>query len=104
MSAVLIVIKSVFVQLCFQIRGCPKQEPVQTLASNGSNQSLDERVRPWNVRNRFDFCDAEDSQIRFPLMKPIQRIMIGAEIPWKSRHASDGLLEHVTQCFTVNNA
>jgi hypothetical protein len=69
-----------------------------------SNQSFDERMRPRNLRNGFDFGYAEDSQIRFPLMNPIQRIMIGTQIPWEGGHASNGLLEHATQCFTVDNA
>jgi hypothetical protein len=37
-------------------------------------------------------------------MKPEEWIMIGTEIPWETGHASDGLLEHATQCLTVNNA
>jgi len=33
-----------------------------------------------NIGNRFDFPDAENSQVRLPLMKPIQRIVIGTQI------------------------
>ena len=68
------------------------------------NHSLDKRMRPGNIGYCFDFSYTEDSQIRFPLMKPIQRIVIGTEIPWKSCHASDSLLEHATQRLTVDNA
>src|SRR5262249_6590387 len=59
---------------------------------------------PGNVGDRFDFRHTEDSQIRFPLMKPVQRIVVGTEIPWKSGYASDGLLEHATQRLTIHNA
>jgi hypothetical protein len=37
-------------------------------------------------------------------MKPIQRIVIAAEVLRKGRHPSNGLLEHATKRFTIHNA
>src|SRR5215467_262256 len=67
-------------KLRVQVGRRPEQQPVQTFKTNRPNQSFDERMRPWNFRNRFDFFYVQDSQICFPLMKLVQRIMVGTEI------------------------
>ena len=54
-----------------QIRSRPEQQLVQTLAADGADQSFDKWVGPGNIGNRFDCGYAEDSQVRFPLLKPI---------------------------------
>ena len=57
---------------------------------------------PRNVWNCFDFRDTEDAKVGFPLVKPVQRIMIRTQISWNRGDASDGLLEHATQRLTIH--
>src|SRR5262249_29608634 len=59
------------------------------------NQSLDERMRQWSVRNGFDF-------LRLPLMKPIYRIMIRTETFRQSLRV-DGAIEHPAQRRSIHN-
>ena len=51
----------------------------------------------------FWFRDAEDSKVGFPLVKPVQRIMIRTQISWNRGDGSNGLLEHPTQGVTVDD-
>ena len=68
-----------------------------------SNQSLDEWMRPWDIWNSFNFRNAQDSEVCLPLMKPIQRVVIGTEIFWKTC-TSNGFLKHPTKRQAINNA
>jgi hypothetical protein len=52
----------------------------QTFAPYGSNQPFDDRMGARHVRHRLDLLDVEDSQVRLPLMKPVQRIMVRTEV------------------------
>ena len=66
-------------------------------------KSFTERMRQRNVRNCFDFRYVQNPQVRLPLMKPVQRIVIGAQIFWKDR-TSNRLFEHATKLITVDNS
>jgi hypothetical protein len=57
-----------------------------------------------NVRNGFDFRHPEDSKVGFPLVKPVQRIMIRTQISWNRGDASDGLLEHPAERKAIDDA
>jgi hypothetical protein len=59
---------------------------------------------PRNVRNGFDFIHAEDSKVSFPLMKPVQRIMIRTQISWNRGDASNGLIEHPAERQAIDDA
>jgi hypothetical protein len=47
--------------------------------------------------------DIENSKIRLPLMKPVQRIVIGAEI-FRQTCSSDRLLEHPADCQAIDDS
>src|SRR5262249_3038549 len=47
---------------------------------------------------------AQDTQVRFPLMKSIQRIVIRTQIFGKRRCASNRLLEHPTKRQTIDDS
>jgi hypothetical protein len=49
-----------------------------------------------NVRHGFDFFHLENAQIGLPLMEPIQRVMIGAEILGRRLRVT-GSIEHPAQ-------
>ena len=63
-----------------QIRRRPEEQLVQTFATDAANQPFNERMRRWDVGNCFDFVNVQNSQICLPLMRPIQRVVIGTEI------------------------
>ena len=60
-------------------------------------------MRQRNVWHRLDFLHVEDSQIRLPLMEPIQRIMIRAEALWQNL-AANRSPEHAAQRCPVHSA
>src|SRR5262249_27461795 len=45
-----------------------------------SDQSLYKRMRPGSARNCLNFRYVQDSKVRLPLMKPVQRIVIRADV------------------------
>src|SRR6516165_9259902 len=48
-------------------------------------------MRQRHVRNGLDFPHLEYSEIRLPLMEPIQRIMIRAQVFWQTLTANRSL-------------
>src|SRR5262245_11857167 len=57
-----------------------------------------------NVWNRFDFSHIENPEVRLPLMKPIQRIVIRTDIFGKRCYTSNRLFEHATKRHTIDNS
>src|SRR5262245_40326907 len=83
--------------------GCrPESCLVQAFPTDCPNQSLHKRMRPRNVRDCFDFLHLEDTQIGLPLMKPIQRIMIGTQI-YRQGLRVNYSIEHPAQCQAIDN-
>src|SRR5262249_12534779 len=60
-------------------------------------------MRQWSVRNGFDFLNVQDSKVRLPLMKSIERIVIRTEI-FPKACTSNRLLEHPTESLAVDNS
>ena len=69
MDASLVVIASESIQLPIQVETVPEECLVEILAPKGSDEPLDERVRSRHERDRLEFLDVENSQIRSPTMK-----------------------------------
>ena len=67
-------------ELHLQISGRPEEGGVQTLAPNRANQPFNEWMRKRHIRHGLEFFHVEDPQIRLPLMEPIQRIVVRAEV------------------------
>jgi hypothetical protein len=84
-------------ELHLQIRSRPEQRAVEKLPPNRADQPFDEWMRERHERYRLDGFHVEDSQIRLPLVKSIQRIMIRAEVR-RRRLATHGSIEHSAQC------
>ena len=80
MRSVTVVIVLKIAKLGLQIGGRPEQRPVEKLAPHRADQALHKRMRERDARNRLDFGYVQDTKIGLPLMKPIQRIMIGTEV------------------------
>ena len=90
-------------ELHLQIRGRPEQHAVQTLAPNGADQPLNEGMGERHVRYCLDFADVQYAQIRLPLVKPIQRIMVRAAI-CRRRFALSRSIEHAAQPCAIHAA
>src|SRR5262249_14472600 len=59
-------------------------------------------MRPGRARNCLNFRYVQNSKVRLPLMKPVQRIVIGADVP-RQTCTSYRLLEHSTECQAIDN-
>ena len=103
MTPVSIVITFKGRQLQRQIRCRPEDRLIQALAADSPDQSLDEWMRQRNVRNRFDFCHVQDSQVCLPLMKPVKRIVIRTELPRETR-TPYRFLKHPTKRHPIHDS
>jgi len=61
-------------------------------------------MRQGNTWHRLDFNYFQNTKIRLPLMKPIERIMIRTEILRKGGYTSNRLLEHPTKRRTIDHS
>ena len=84
MRAVAIVVTLKIKQLRLKIGGRPEEHAIEILAPNRPDQSLDEGMRKWNVRNRLDFGDLKYPKVGLPLVVPIEWVMVRAEVFWGS--------------------
>src|SRR5215813_577098 len=90
-------------ELCLQIWRCPKERPIQALSSYRADQPFNERMRQRDIGYCLDFRYVQDAQIGLPLLKPIQRIVIRADVlGW--RLSSNRSIEHSTKRQPVDDA
>src|SRR3982074_45819 len=57
-----------------------------------------------NVGDGLDFCHLQYAQIALPLMEPIKRIVVGANVLWHPALPSNGAVEHPTECATIDGS
>src|SRR6516162_8545358 len=91
-------------QLVFEIRSRPEQRAVQELASKGADQPLHEGMGQRNVGDGLDFGHIEYPQIGLPLLEPIKRIMVGAEVFRHRAVPSKGAVEHPAESDTIDRS
>jgi hypothetical protein len=77
---------------------------VQRLASNSADEPFDEGMRQRNLGDGLDFCHFQDPQIGLPLVEPIKRIVVRAQILRQPAMPSKGVVEHATECDPVDRA
>ena len=88
MHTPLVVVGSESIQLLLQVETVPEEGLVEIFSPESSGESLNERMRARHERNRLDFLDVENAQIRSPTMKAEQRVVIGTEALGKRLPAS----------------
>ena len=88
-------------QLVLEIRRSPEQNVIQILPSNGADQPFHERMRQWNVGDGLDFCHVQYPEVGLPLVEPVERIIVGAEVVRHPALLSNGAVEHPTQHGTI---
>src|SRR5262249_32137749 len=65
--------------------------------------SLSTRMRPGSVLHRLNFLYLQNSKIRLPLMKPVQRIVIGAHI-FRQTSTSNRLFKHSAERQAIDDS
>ena len=61
-------------------------------------------MRQGNVGEGLDFGHLQNPQIGLPLVEPIKRIVVGAQVLRHQALASNGAVEHPTECDTIDRA
>jgi hypothetical protein len=67
-------------QFAFELGSCPEQRTIQTLSAERANQPLDKGMGKGNIGDGFDLGHLQDSQVGLALLKPIEGIVVGAEV------------------------
>ena len=57
-----------------------------------------------NVGDGLDFCRLQYPQIGLPLVEPIKRIVVGADVLRHPVLPSNGAVEHPTECDTIERS
>ena len=89
-------------QFVFQVCSRLEQHVIQILASKGADYPFHERMRQGNVGEGLDFCHLQNPQIGLPLVEPIKRIVVGAQVLRQPAMPSKGAVEHATECDTID--
>ena len=85
-------------QLGFEIRARPEKRAIQTLPPYRSDRPLHEGMGQGNVGDGLDFGHLQNPQVGLPLVKPIKRIMVAANVFWHRAVPSNGSVEHPAEC------
>src|SRR5262245_62546931 len=96
MRAVPVVVALEIEELQLQVGGRPEEGAVEAFTADRADQPFNERMRERHVRNGLDSLDVEDSQIRLPLVEPVQGIMIRADVCRRGM-AARRAIEHAAQ-------
>ena len=91
-------------QFVFQIYRRPEQHVIQILASNGADEPFHEGVGQGNVGDGLDFCHLQYPEIGLPLVEPIERIVVRAQVLRQPAMPSNGAVEHATECDTIDRS
>ena len=85
-------------QLVFEVRRRPEQHPIHTLSPQRADQPFDKRMGHGDRRHTLDFGHPQHPQVGVPLVKPVQRVMIGAEA-CRTERSSNRMAEHAAQLY-----
>ena len=83
-------------QFALQVAGSPKGHEVEVLSPDCPDESLDERMRNRQVGHSLHFGYLEYSKVGLPPMESEQRIMIAADVFWRTG-PTDRTVEHPTK-------
>src|SRR5262249_8811348 len=103
MRAVTVVVALEIKELHLQIGSRPEQRAVQAFAPDGANQPFNTWMREWRVRDGLDFRHVEDAKVPLPLLEPIQRGIVRADVGWRCL-AAQCAIEHAAQPDAVHDA
>ena len=87
-------------EFALEVNGVPKQDLVEEVSPDRSNEPLDKRVGNRNVGDGLEFLNIEHAKIGLPAMKLEQRVMVEAEVARDSL-SGDGVVEHSAQRYPI---
>ena len=87
-------------EFALEVNGVPKQDLVEEVSPDRSNEPLDNRVGNRNVGDGLEFLNIEHAKIGLPAMKLEQRVMVEAEVARDSL-SGDGVVEHSAQRYPI---
>ena len=90
-------------QLVFEVRRRPEQHPIHTLSPQRADQPFDKRMGHGDIRHTLDFGHPQYPQVGVPLVKPVQRVMIGAEA-CRTEWSSNRMAKHAAQGTAIHDA
>ncbi len=79
-----------------QIASSPKWHEVEVLSPDSPDESFHKRMRNRHVWHSFHFASLEYSEVGLPPMESEQRIMITADVIWRTG-STDRTVEHPTK-------
>ena len=91
-------------QLVFEVCRRPEQQVIQALPPQGADQPFHEWMGQRNVGDGLNLLHLQHPQIGLPLVKPIKRIVVGAKVLRRPVLASNGAVEHPTECATIDRS
>lgn len=87
-------------QLSLQVRRIPKEELIQILGPDASDESFHKRMRPGNQRYRLHRLDAQNPKIGLPALELEERVVIKAQTYGQALPA-DRAIEHAAERDSV---
>ena len=90
-------------QLLFQVKRSPEQHPIQAFSPNRADQSFDKWMGQRHIGNRLHLDHAQDTKVGLPLVKSVERIVIGSEA-LRHRTPSNGVVKHAAQRNAVDDS
>jgi hypothetical protein len=97
MRAMVVEVGSEIEQLVFEVCRRPEQHVIQVFAPQGADQPFHEWMGQGDVGDGLDFYHLQYPLIGFPLVEPIERIIVGAQILRQPAMLSSGAVEHPTE-------
>ena len=88
-------------QLVFEVCRRPEQHVIQVFPPQRADQPFHEWMGQGNVGDGLDLCHLQYPQIGLPLVEPVERIIVGAEVVRHPALLSNGAVEHPTQHGTI---
>ena len=68
MTAMMVVIRLKLCEFLLQVSRIPEQCLIKKFTANRSDESLNEGMREWCIRDGLDLIDIQNPQIRLPLV------------------------------------
>ena len=90
-------------QFVFQVRRRPEQQLIHAFSSQRADQPFDKRMRQRHIRHTLHLGHLQHPQVGAPLVKPIQRVVVGAEAR-RTREPSNRMVEHAAQGAAIHGS
>ena len=91
-------------QLVFEVCRRPEQHVIQVFPPQGADQPFYEWMGQGDVGDGLDFYRLQYPQIGLPLVEPIERIIVRAEVLRHPALPTNGAVEHPTECGTIDRS